>query len=881
MPRKRTSAARRERDRAVVQIEVLWGQNVIAVHQLRSGRSFWVGDGTTARGRREFVLPEGLLKAKRLGLVHVRSHSDIQLSLLDGAKGHVELPEQAQLSLGEAWAQFGCGRRKVGRRIRVPTGAVVVQHLGPITFRVQALVVEKLSSASQWYRSRSLRTIGASACFHVVLALAACASPAPLVDGDGLTQAQRERGYHWVRSAEKRLLEHSLNSEQVLADDDGQEARADNKQGGSGTRAKGEEGSMGNPSAKRSGSRYGVVGPSYSSDPHIARQQALSEAAEFGMVGHLNSGAGGDGDAPTAFWGRDDSFATGSLRLGGARYSRGRTGLNRGTIGHGAGTGSGQGFGSGHGRLGRSSANSAGKKNAPLPPSVGAVTEPLRTVAIDPNGRFATTYRPGRGHLAAFDHAVARGIIPASTRALVSDVGGGYGPALAVPHNKALGFAVDFERAALPPTGGSVHMRIALRSSPRAALRRPQLAVYLTLDTSGSMKGEPMARAKDAARKLVDLLKPTDTFSLVTFSSDAVVKVPAGPVGTRKAWIHSVIQQAEAAGSTNIGEALQFSYSQATKTSAISRAERVVLLLSDGQPTAGETHPRQLSARALSAFQSGVQTSTFGLGEQFDGVLMSTIAADGGGGYYYLSAANQISSALAREIRQRLDPVATAVEIRIRLREDVKLLRVYGSHKLGQDQAVRVRTMEVAADQQAKKRQGIARDRQHDRKGGMRFFIPAFARNDRHSLLLQVALPPGTNARDIGSFELKYKDRLFFRNVGEEAPLRIRYADSDAASAKSMDQSVARTVHGHRAGEDLLAAARYIERRDTSRAIRLLSEREQLLRIAATALGEPALGIDANRLARLRSHVDGSESHRTRPRALALLVETAARSRLR
>ena len=32
--------------------------------------------------------------------------------------------------------------------------------------------------------------------------------------------------------------------------------------------------------------------------------------------------------------------------------------------------------------------------------------------AIDPNGRFATTYRPGGGHLAAFESAVARGIVP-------------------------------------------------------------------------------------------------------------------------------------------------------------------------------------------------------------------------------------------------------------------------------------------------------------------------------------------------------------------------------------------------------------------------------------------------------------------------------------
>lgn len=89
-----------------------------------------------------------------------------------------------------------------------------------------------------------------------------------------------------------------------------EESTADNKEGGTGTRAKGEEGSMGNP-AKASNRRYAVAGPRDNADPHIARQQALREANEFGMIGLLNAGAGGDPSAPTAPWGRDDSAPRG------------------------------------------------------------------------------------------------------------------------------------------------------------------------------------------------------------------------------------------------------------------------------------------------------------------------------------------------------------------------------------------------------------------------------------------------------------------------------------------------------------------------------------------------------------------------------------------
>ena len=152
---------------------------------------------------------------------------------------------------------------------------------------------------------------------------------------------------------------------------------ADNKEGGTGTRAKGEEGAMGTNLTKETGHRYGVAGPKDNPDPHIARQAAIREAAEFGMIGLLNTGAGGDPNAPTAAWGRDeslgqdaisahgnmwgdaigDSFGAGGLGLSGFGEGGGGTGEgiglgNIGTLGHGSGLGNGQGFGNGNGGLG-------------------------------------------------------------------------------------------------------------------------------------------------------------------------------------------------------------------------------------------------------------------------------------------------------------------------------------------------------------------------------------------------------------------------------------------------------------------------------------------------------------------------------------------------
>ncbi|RLB60954.1 MAG: hypothetical protein DRI90_12530, partial [Deltaproteobacteria bacterium] len=81
---------------------------------------------------------------------------------------------------------------------------------------------------------------------------------------------------------------YERETEQIAEED------SDNREGGAGTRARGEEGAMGESLPRLSGNRYGVAGP--------------ADNPDFGMVGVLNAGAGGDPDAPTAPWGRDDSL---------------------------------------------------------------------------------------------------------------------------------------------------------------------------------------------------------------------------------------------------------------------------------------------------------------------------------------------------------------------------------------------------------------------------------------------------------------------------------------------------------------------------------------------------------------------------------------------
>ncbi len=512
------------------------------------------------------------------------------------------------------------------------------------------------------------------------------------------------------------------------------------------------------------------------------------------------------------------------------------------------------------------------------PPPPQEAPKPIMT--IDPNGRFATTYRPGSGHLAAFEASVARGVIPSAEKELVSDVGARYVTGFEVPKGKSLGVKVDMERGKLPPAGSPFHFRVTLKSAPDKPKERPHLSVHLVLDVSGSMQGESIQQARVAAQSLVDKLAPTDDFSLVTFSSSAEVRIPDGPVGSRREAIKKTIAEIKEGGGTNISGGLELGYQQAQTKSIPADAVKVVLLLSDGRANSGILSADGVSKLALDAFQNGIQTSTFGLGADYDGALMSTIAEDGAGGYYYLRDADQIAPALSTELDKRLDPAATAVELRIRLKNGFDLLKVYGSRRLSVAEAQRVRAQEVAADKQAATRDNIQQDRKDDVEGGMRFFFPAFAANDSHALLFQLRAGAGVGKASLALVELKYKDRISKKNVTEEFPVEINWADSDAASGASIDASVAKTVQGFAAGEALALAAARVAKGDRQGAVSILTERETILREAAKTLEEPLFLKDADRLARMRTHA-GTNTGMGDPLLCSLVLETASRSHMR
>jgi Ca-activated chloride channel family protein len=548
--------------------------------------------------------------------------------------------------------------------------------------------------------------------------------------------------------------------------------------GATGTRAKGEEGTMGNPSAPRpTGARYGVAGP--------------DEAAEFGMIGLLNSGAGGVASP----WGAP--------------------------------------------------------RVMPQP-------------TLDPNARYSTTYRPGGGLAAPIDAAVAQGVVGASLREALL---GASPPTEDVPiaAGRALGMVYDL--APDPAQPDARWVRVVLGSDERETLPRPKLGVHVVIDTSGSMQGVKLERSKEAVAALTRRLWPTDVMSVTAFSDDAVEVVEAGPVGPRRDEMNAAIDGLSANGGTNLHAGLSLAYEQAGHLGAEDGRLHVVMLVSDGLATTGDCDRDDIAALASNAFQTGVQTTTFGLGLDYDGPLMSALAEGGAGGYYFLASSGGLQDALDRELERRLDAAALGVELKVRLAPGVALLDVFGSRRLSDDEAARTRAQEVAVDAQMERREDIARDRDDDEQDGMRFFIPAFGRGDQHTFLLRVG--GGAPADGYGTVTLRYKDRRTSANVVVDGTL----SDSSGSPA-----AMAPTVARFQAGRALSRAAGRLRAGDPEGARSLLEEGAARLDEAGAELGRLELAEDAARLRVLSEEVLAPTM---RSESAAMLLEVAGQARQR
>ena len=199
--------------------------------------------------------------------------------------------------------------------------------------------------------------------------------------------------------------------------------------------------------------------------------------------------------------------------------------------------------------------------------------------------------------------------------------------------------------------------------------------VTLVLDVSGSMNGRKIEQARAAGRQLLSTLHEADRFRLIDFSSDVRTFrddfVAATPDNVREATRY--LAALDASGSTNIEGALR----EALRPAVVRGRLPVILFVTDGEPTVGDTRPDHLAAMAADANAHAEEPRrifTFGLGSDVNVGLLEQLALQGRGTSQFVRPDESVERMVGIVADRLVGPMLT--DVRVHVDGDVRLSRM-------------------------------------------------------------------------------------------------------------------------------------------------------------------------------------------------------------
>jgi len=193
---------------------------------------------------------------------------------------------------------------------------------------------------------------------------------------------------------------------------------------------------------------------------------------------------------------------------------------------------------------------------------------------------------------------------------------------------------------------------------------RTPLNLCLVIDRSGSMEGMPLEYVKQACSHVVDMLTPNDILSIVTFEETVDVLMPPQRV-TNKGPIKDGIQRLMAGNTTNLYDGLSLGMQQVVGVQEPGRATRMIVL-TDGDPTAGIKDFGALSQHASEIKSRGITCTFLGFGPDYNEELLAALAKRSGGNYYYIPQPQMIPDVFRIELDKLMGTVARNLNLTVK-----------------------------------------------------------------------------------------------------------------------------------------------------------------------------------------------------------------------
>jgi len=347
---------------------------------------------------------------------------------------------------------------------------------------------------------------------------------------------------------------------------------------------------------------------------------------------------------------------------------------------------------------------------------------------------------------------------------------------------------------------------------------RPPVNLALVLDRSGSMTGDKIAKAREAAIQALRRLNHRDRFALVAYDHQVETIVPAQSAGNSE-WIETRIRQIRPGGNTALFGAVSQGAAEVRKAMGSNMVHRVILL-SDGLANVGPSNPNDLGRLGAALLKEGISVTTVGVGTDYNEDLMAQLAGRSDGNHYFVEASRDLPRIFAAELGDVLNTVARQVTIEIECPKGVVPLRI-----IGRDGRIFGNRIEL---------------RMNQLYGGQNKYA-----------LVEVEIPSSLARAELqlANVRCSYDNAMTDLRVHSEFNILAQFSEDPDAVTRSVQPEVQRSVVANEIAEardkalDLYNAGRKDE------AVKELQQRQAHIEQKSQALGLPQLAAPAAALA--------------------------------
>lgn len=288
---------------------------------------------------------------------------------------------------------------------------------------------------------------------------------------------------------------------------------------------------------------------------------------------------------------------------------------------------------------------------------------------------------------------------------------------------------------------------------------RPPINVAIVIDKSGSMQGDKIQKAKEAAILAVNMLGRNDILSVILYSDLVNVLVPATKVSDKENIIQN-IRQIRADGSTAIFAGVSKGAQELRKFLDRNRVNRIILI-SDGLANVGPDTPGAFGDLGSSLIKEGISVTTIGLGAGYNEDLMASLAEKSDGNHAFAENSADLVRIFNYEFGDVLSVVAQEVVVKIKCEEGIRPVRV-----MGREADISGQTVYAHINQ-------------------------LYSKQEKY-ILLEMEIPGGTHnsAREVAVVDLSYLN-METRVVDKlSSTISVRFSDNPVVLEENLNKAV-------------------------------------------------------------------------------------------